>query len=61
MIQLDHLTKRFGAFTAVDDLCLQVAPGEILAHGSPKFGGKSQIALSSGHERDTQHHHGARR
>jgi len=28
---------------------------------SPKFGGKSQIALSSGDERDTDHHHGARR
>src|SRR5688500_10326261 len=37
----------------------------VLSHtgtaGSPKFGGKSQIALSSGHEYDTQHHHGARR
>ena len=30
-------------------------------HGSPKFGGKFQIALSAGHARDTQHHHGARR
>ncbi len=29
--------------------------------GSPKFGGKSQIALCSGDERDSQHHHGARR
>jgi tryptophan 2,3-dioxygenase len=28
---------------------------------SPKFGGKSQIALSSGDEQDTDHHHGARR
>jgi Helix-turn-helix of DDE superfamily endonuclease len=29
-------------------------------HGSPKFGGKSQIALSSGHACNTQHHHRAR-
>jgi hypothetical protein len=29
--------------------------------GSAKFGGKSQIALSSRDERDIQHHHGARR
>ena len=29
--------------------------------GSPKFGGKSQIALSFGDERDIQHHYGARR
>src|SRR5882672_4576287 len=30
-----------------------------MTYGSPKFGGKSQIALSSGHERDTYHHYGA--
>src|SRR3989442_12541873 len=29
--------------------------------GSPKFGGKSQIALSSGHECHTAHYHGASR
>ena len=29
------------------------------SYRSLKFGGKSQIALSSGHERDTSHHHGA--
>jgi acylglycerol lipase len=32
-----------------------------LTHRSPKFGGKSQIARSFGHERDTPHHYGARR
>jgi insertion element IS1 protein InsB len=34
---------------------------EFRAPRSPKFGGKSQIALSSGDERDTDDHHGARR
>src|SRR6266849_5025178 len=31
----------------------------ITSYRSLKFGGKSQIALSSGHERDTYHYHGA--
>src|SRR2546423_15179660 len=33
----------------------------MMTYRSPKFGGKSQIALSSGHECDTEHHHGASR
>src|SRR4029450_10119220 len=41
MIQLDHLTKRFGAFTAVDDLCLQIAPGEIFGFLGPNGAGKT--------------------
>jgi hypothetical protein len=32
-----------------------------ITHGSPKFGGKSQLALSSGHAGEPQHHHRARR
>jgi tetratricopeptide (TPR) repeat protein len=32
---------------------------DMIAYRSLKFGGKSQIALSSEHERDTYHHHGA--
>src|SRR5712691_7435249 len=39
---------------------IQYAP-ELNPHRSPKFGGKSQIELSSGDERDTDHHHRARR
>ncbi|HSF31714.1 MAG TPA: hypothetical protein VLK82_14725 [Candidatus Tectomicrobia bacterium] len=34
---------------------------QIIAYRSPKFGGKSQIALSSRDECDTAYHHGARR
>jgi ABC-2 type transport system ATP-binding protein len=41
MIQLDHLTKRFGAFTAVDDLCLHIAPGEIFGFLGPNGAGKT--------------------
>jgi hypothetical protein len=32
----------------------------ILAHGSSKFGGKSEIALSSGDEWNSKHHHRTR-
>ena len=31
MIQVEHLSKRYGTFKAVDDISLDVAPGEI--HG----------------------------
>ena len=34
---------------------------ERITHRSPKFGGKSEIALSSGDGCDTDYHHGARR
>ena len=29
MLEIDHLTKRFGDKTAVDDLTLHIAPGEV--------------------------------
>lgn len=29
MLKIDHLTKRYGERTAVDDLSLQIRPGEI--------------------------------
>lgn len=41
MITLEHLTKRFGAFTAVDDLCLHVAEGEIFGFLGPNGAGKT--------------------
>lgn len=41
MIQLDHLTKRFGDFTAVDDLCLDIAEGEIFGFLGPNGAGKT--------------------
>ena len=41
MIQLEHLTKRFGSFTAVDNLCLEIAEGEIFGFLGPNGAGKT--------------------
>lgn len=34
-VHIDHLTKRFGDFVAVDDISLDVHRGEILASSVP--------------------------
>ena len=41
MIQLEHLSKRFGSFTAVHDLCLDIAEGEIFGFLGPNGAGKT--------------------
>jgi ABC-2 type transport system ATP-binding protein len=41
MIRLEHLTKRFGSFTAVENLCLQIAEGEIFGFLGPNGAGKT--------------------
>jgi len=41
MIEIDHLTKRFGSFTAVDDVSLTVARGEIFGFLGPNGAGKT--------------------
>ncbi|GGU18451.1 ABC transporter ATP-binding protein [Nocardioides albus] len=41
MITLDHLTKRYGATTAVDDLTVQIEPGRVTGFLGPNGAGKS--------------------
>ena len=41
MIQLDHLTKTFGAKTAVDDITVTIQPGKVTGFLGPNGAGKS--------------------
>jgi ABC-2 type transport system ATP-binding protein len=41
MIEISHLTKRYGSLTAVDDISFAVAPGEVLGFLGPNGAGKS--------------------
>jgi ABC-2 type transport system ATP-binding protein len=41
LIELDHLTKKFGSFEAVRDLSLRVPPGEIFGFLGPNGAGKT--------------------
>ncbi len=41
MIETEHLTKRFDEFLAVDDVCLQVKAGQVLALLGPNGAGKT--------------------
>ncbi len=40
-VQVEHLTRRFGTFTAVDDVAFQVKKGEIFGFLGPNGAGKS--------------------
>jgi ABC-2 type transport system ATP-binding protein len=41
MIEISHLTKRYGPFTAVDNLSFKVAPGAELGFLGPNGAGKT--------------------
>jgi ABC-2 type transport system ATP-binding protein len=41
MIEVQHLTKRYGTVTAVDDISFRVEPGEILGFLGPNGAGKT--------------------
>jgi ABC-2 type transport system ATP-binding protein len=41
MIEVSHLTRRYGPLTAVDDISFQVAPGQVLGFLGPNGAGKS--------------------
>ena len=42
-IEINHLTKKFGNFTAVDEVSLSVQRGEIFGFLGPNGSGKSTI------------------
>ena len=46
MIKVDNLTKKFGDFTAVDNLSFEVAAGEAIALWGPNGAGKTTIIRS---------------
>jgi len=41
MIEINHLSKRYGALTAVDDVTFNVEPGQVLGFLGPNGAGKS--------------------
>jgi ABC-type multidrug transport system ATPase subunit len=46
MIKVTNLTKKFGSFTAVDDLAFEIAPGEAVALWGPNGAGKTTVIRS---------------
>ena len=41
VVQVDHISKRFGAVQAVDDLSFEVGPGKVTGFLGPNGAGKT--------------------
>ena len=55
VIELDHVTKRFGDFVAVDDACFDIAAGEFFSLLGPSGCGKTTtLRMIAGFEETTE-------
>ena len=60
MIELSHLTKKFGDLVAVNDLTLKVQRGEFFAVLGPNAAGKTTLHPRPGRTAQADRRHGAR-
>ena len=46
ILEIENLTKKYGSLTAIEDISLRVAEGEILALAGPDGAGKTSLFRS---------------
>ncbi len=59
LLEIDHLTRRFGGIVAVDDVSMRVAEGEVRAVIGPNGAGKSTLVPPDHRRGETDHRRGS--